>query len=95
MCPQWKYLTQNDEMTMREVIKYWMPHFAQAAPAALYHYTRGETLIQIIESGKLWSTQIGCLNDTAEVRYGLEGQRGRIRERLETASAGPLIKDGQ
>jgi hypothetical protein len=36
--------------------------------------------------------QIGCLNDTAEVRYGLEGLRGRIRERLEIASAGPEIE---
>jgi hypothetical protein len=62
------------------------------ASAALYHYTRGETLIQIIESGKLWSTQIGCLNDTAEVRYGLEGLRRRIRERRETAPAGPEIE---
>jgi Protein of unknown function (DUF2971) len=89
---QWKYLTQNDETAMRGVIEYWMPHFVPAAPAALYHYTRGETLIQIIESGKLWSTQIGCLNDTVEVRYGLEGLRRRIRERRETAPAGPEIE---
>jgi hypothetical protein len=92
MDPQWKYLTQNDEKAMRGVIEYWMPHFTPVAPAALYHYTRGETLIQIIESEKLWSTQIGCLNDTAEVRYGLEGLRRRIRERRETAPAGSEIE---
>jgi hypothetical protein len=87
MGPQWKYLTQNDETKMREVIERWMPHFAPVAPAALYHYTRGETLIQIIQSGKLWSTQIGCLNDTAEVRYALENLRSGIRKRQQSASA--------
>jgi hypothetical protein len=29
MDPHWKYLTQNDQMKMREVIEYWMPHFAR------------------------------------------------------------------
>src|SRR5262249_40214215 len=55
-------------------------------------HTRGETLIQIIESGKLWSTHIRCLNDTAEVSYSLEGLQSRIRQRLETAPAESQIE---
>jgi hypothetical protein len=92
MGPQWKYLTQNDQTSMRGVIEQWMPHFAPAAPAALYHYTRGETLIQVIHSRELWSTQIACLNDTEEVRYALEGLRSRIRKRQESQSASSEIE---
>jgi hypothetical protein len=84
---QWKYLTGNDQTRMLGVTKNWMPHFAPVAPVALYHYTRGETLIQIVQSGKLWSTHIRCLNDTAEVTYSLEGLQRRIRQRLETVPA--------
>lgn len=32
----------------------------------LYHYTTGVNLIQIVESGELWATQVSCLNDIRE-----------------------------
>jgi hypothetical protein len=37
---------------------------------ALWHYTTGESLLNIIESGKLFATQVSCLNDSTEIRYG-------------------------
>jgi Protein of unknown function (DUF2971) len=36
----------------------------------VWHYTNGEGLIGIVESGTLYSTQVSCLNDSTEVRYG-------------------------
>jgi Protein of unknown function (DUF2971) len=36
----------------------------------LWHYTTGTGLLGIIESGTLFSTQVSCLNDSTEVRYG-------------------------
>ena len=36
----------------------------------LWHYTTGDALISIIESGTLFATQVSCLNDGTEIRYG-------------------------
>jgi hypothetical protein len=36
----------------------------------VWHYTTGDGLIGILESGTLYSTQVSCLNDSTEVRYG-------------------------
>ncbi len=36
----------------------------------LWHYTTGDALLSIIESGSLWATQVSCLNDTTELGYG-------------------------
>jgi Protein of unknown function (DUF2971) len=81
MKPEWKYLTPNDETTILGLIEEWMPRFAPSAPTHLYHYTIGENLIRIIESRKLWSTQIACLNDTAEVHYAVDELHSRVRAR--------------
>ncbi|MEQ8506870.1 MAG: DUF2971 domain-containing protein [Rhodospirillales bacterium] len=48
----------------------------------LYHYTTGENLIKIIRSGELWTTQIGCLNDSKELLHAIEIFRKSIEERL-------------
>ncbi len=81
----WKYITEADETATIDIARDYMPRFAPLPPTHLYHYTTGETLIRIIESGKLWSTQIGCLNDTAEVRYAVEELHKRVRAKLENA----------
>lgn len=36
----------------------------------LWHYTTGDSLLSIVESGKLYATQVSCLNDSTEIRYG-------------------------
>jgi hypothetical protein len=49
----------------------------------LYHYTTGDNILNIIkpESTDLWSTHIGCLNDTAEVKYAMERIKNGIEQR--------------
>lgn len=47
----------------------------------LFHYTSGENLIQIIQSGELWSTQIACLNDTKELVHAVDVLLEAIKER--------------
>src|SRR5260221_7987449 len=81
----WKYITEADETATIDIARDYMPRFAPLPPTHLYHYTTGETLIRIIEAGKLLSTQIGCLNDTAEVRYAVEELHKRVRAKLENA----------
>ena len=35
----------------------------------MWHYTTAEGLIAILQSGKMFSTQVTCLNDSLEQRY--------------------------
>ena len=43
----------------------------QYAPdTMLWHYTNGSALISILDSMTIYSTQISCLNDATELRYG-------------------------
>lgn len=36
----------------------------------LWHYTNGAGLQAILESGAIYATQVSCLNDSSEIRYG-------------------------
>ena len=55
-------------------------------PPELWHYTTGEGLIKIIESGELWSTQVSCLNDATEYRYAIGAARAAFQQRLASDS---------
>jgi Protein of unknown function (DUF2971) len=44
---------------------------AKKPPPVLYHYTNDAGLAGIIESGKLWFSDIFALNDPSELRHGL------------------------
>ena len=35
----------------------------------LWHYTKGESLVEIIGKGDLWATHVSCLNDSSELLY--------------------------
>jgi hypothetical protein len=35
----------------------------------LWHYTSGDGLIGILQSGEFWVTQVSCVNDAVELRY--------------------------
>jgi Protein of unknown function (DUF2971) len=35
----------------------------------IWHYTSGNALLGIVESGTLYATQVSCLNDSTEIRY--------------------------
>jgi hypothetical protein len=40
------------------------------APEFLYHYTRPDAAISIIESGQLWLSHLSFMNDSSEIAYG-------------------------
>jgi hypothetical protein len=44
---------------------------AKKPPAFLYHYTNDAGFAGVIESGKLWFSDIFALNDPSELRHGL------------------------
>jgi hypothetical protein len=43
----------------------WLPETRKM----VWHYTTGQGLIGIIESGSIFATQVSCLNDASEIRY--------------------------
>jgi len=50
----------------------------------LIHYTSGANLINIVNSGELWATQIGCLNDAKEILHSVELLKHAIEEHEKT-----------
>jgi Protein of unknown function (DUF2971) len=56
----------------------------------LYHYTTGDNLIRILQSGELWSTQAACMNDTKELIYAVEKFADRVKLAKDSDVAGKL-----
>jgi hypothetical protein len=52
------------EWVMAEIAKY---DRVKERTEPLWHYTSGQGAIDIIGSGTIWATQVGCLNDTTEL----------------------------
>jgi Protein of unknown function (DUF2971) len=53
----------------------------------VWHYTSGNGLIGIVESGTLYSTQVSCLNDATEIRYAASKLREALTALLPTLAA--------
>jgi hypothetical protein len=58
----------------------------------IWHYTDGSSLIEIIKSGKLWSTQMSCLNDMAEINYGSRMLGDALRAILPSIAGKPVLE---
>jgi Protein of unknown function (DUF2971) len=55
--------------------------FGRALREELWHYTDANGLIGILQSGKVWTTQVSCLNDTLEQRYFSQLIHRAVKER--------------
>ncbi len=68
-----KYVQAEDKARHDEFFRHHFGGLGRKRPMVpLYHYTNGANLIRIIESGKLWATQIACLNDAKEMVHAVE-----------------------
>jgi hypothetical protein len=63
------FVRDEDKEEYRKFCMHHARGFARALPAELWHYTDANGLIAILQTGKIWSTQITCLNDSLEQRY--------------------------
>jgi hypothetical protein len=54
---------------------------AAQPPGPLFHYTTLEALLKILESGKMWASDLGFVNDPSELAYGLALVKKRVAER--------------
>jgi hypothetical protein len=68
-----RFITPEDKAAYD---KFFAHHIDQVgkckAVSKVCHYTTGDTLIKIFDSGVLWSTQIACLNDSKEALYAVD-----------------------
>jgi Protein of unknown function (DUF2971) len=58
----------------------------------VWHYTRPESLIKMVESGTIFATQVSCLNDSSEVIYASRLLRRALEGLLESISLEPATK---
>jgi len=58
----------------------------------LWHYTNGSGLLGILSSGTLYSTQVSCLNDSSEIRYGQVLFQKALTERIATLDGDERVK---
>ena len=56
---------------------------AQELPNSLYHYTTSAAFLNIIKTGELWFTDYKYLNDSSELRYGIELFKSKLVSRHE------------
>jgi hypothetical protein len=85
--PGYKFIKAEDET---EYAAWTTPHlhaFCPAEPPPLYHYATGSTLIEMIRSGEMWSTQLGCLNDASELVHPIELLHAKAKEHLAASTA--------
>lgn len=52
------------------------------APPRLWHYTGGEGMMGIVQSGSIWTTQVACLNDSKEIDYAADLFLGAMHANL-------------
>ena len=62
----------------------------ERAPATIYHYTTEAGLRSILESGKLWFTDIHCLNDPSEFRHGIDVALTALKQRAARTTEGSV-----
>jgi hypothetical protein len=89
--PVFKYVLKEDEDAYGRWGAPYMEWFFPRQPPALYHYTSGNGLIEIIKSGELWSTQVNCLNDASKFLYTMALLRERAESLLVSAQT-PDVK---
>ncbi len=83
--PEWKFITAEDFTAYGAWCAPHVAAFCPRVPPPLFHYATGSTLIEMIRSGEMWSTQLGCLNDASELVYSIELLHAKAREQLAAA----------
>jgi len=65
----YKFVRPEDIEEYRQFCLHHVRSFGRALREELWHYTDANGLIGILQSGKVWATQVSCLNDTLDQRY--------------------------
>jgi hypothetical protein len=76
-----EYIREQDRQEYRNFCKHHIPSFARSLPTEIWHYTNAVGLIGILKTGKIWSTQVTCVNDNLEQRYFGDLVHSAVKER--------------
>ena len=79
MSEQWKFITPEVQKFADDFGRHHWQRRAGLPQGPIYHYTTGDSLIRIIDSGELWSTQAACMNDTKELIYAIDRLTDRAK----------------
>jgi hypothetical protein len=82
-----EYITPRIKAIADDFGKHHLAQRIRLPQGPLYHYTTGEHLIRIVESGELWGTQAACMNDSKELIYAVERLAERAKIRKDAAAA--------
>jgi hypothetical protein len=91
MASKWKFITSQIEALAADFGRHHLLQRIGLPKGPLYHYTTGENLIKIIETGELWSTQAACMNDSKELIYAVERLAERAKVRRDAAADERLV----
>jgi hypothetical protein len=83
-------VTPSDRAQYRAFIEGQMRTLAKTVPLVLWHYTKGDGLLAIVESGKLLSTQIACVNDSTEYRHSVMLLHDAFKRRRPSFAGEPM-----
>lgn len=86
-----KYVLPEDVKKYEKFVRHHLTNSSGLPGGPLYYYTSGQTCINIIEGGEIWSTQLSCLNDTKELLFAAEDLLARIRMRR-SANTDPEVE---
>ncbi|MBV8778822.1 MAG: hypothetical protein JO258_16620, partial [Alphaproteobacteria bacterium] len=89
--PSYKFIKPEDEAAYAAWTRPHLHALCPAEPPPLYHYATGSTLIEMIRSGEMWSTQLGCLNDASELVHPIELLHAKAKEHLAASTAPEVI----
>jgi len=77
-------VTSAERSQYRGFVENQIQLLAKPSPAILWHYTTGDGLIKIIQTGSLFSTQISCANDTSEFSYARDNILAAFKRKRST-----------
>lgn len=63
------YILDEDRQEYRNFCVRHLRSYGRPSVDEVWHYTTAEGLIAILQYGKIFSTQVTCLNDSLEQRY--------------------------
>ena len=84
------YVTASDVAAFLKLRDEILASLGRALPTEFWHYTDANGLIGILESGKIWATQVSCLNDSLEHKYFGDLVLEEVRRRL-TGKIDPVL----
>src|SRR5262245_62798120 len=64
-------VTDSETAQCMDFVRREIARVGRIPPQVLWHYTTGNGLVGIVETDQLWTTQISCVNDSTELRYGV------------------------